>query len=68
MKKWAEFIGEDRRPTETDYFQYFDNLHTMKNLKASTIWLTCSSLNKSYTPASVRREGLSGGNAVTENL
>ena len=48
IKKWTElieFIGEDRRPTETDYLQYFDHPHTMKKLKASANWLTYSSLN-----------------------
>ena len=27
FKQFIEFIGEDRRPTETDYLQYFDHLH-----------------------------------------
>ena len=40
-----DFIGEFRRPTESDYLQYFDYLHTVKNLKASTIWSTYSCLN-----------------------
>ena len=47
-KKWIQFmdfIGEFRRPTETDYLQYFDQLHSVKNQKASTIWSTYSCLN-----------------------
>lgn len=48
IKKWeqlVEFMGEDRRPNETDYLQYFDHLHSSKRLKASSIWSTYSCLN-----------------------
>ena len=47
-KKWVEFknfIGEKPTPEEADYIQYFDNLHTEKKFKASTIWCTYSMLN-----------------------
>ena len=48
QKKWSQFIlfiGDDRRPNEADYLQYFDHLHSTKNMKASTIWSTYSCLN-----------------------
>lgn len=31
-------LGKIKKPYETDYLQYFDHLHTDKQLKASTIW------------------------------
>ena len=34
-----------RRPTEEDYLQYFDYLHTEKKQEASSIWAIYSSLN-----------------------
>ena len=48
-KRWLnfmEFMGEPfRRPSEEDYLQYFDYLHTEKKHKASAIWSIYSSLN-----------------------
>ena len=41
QKAWGEFInyvGEERKPVETDFLQYFDFLHTQRKQKASTLW------------------------------
>ena len=61
---FVEIIREGRRPTETDHLYYIGHLHTMKKLKASTMWSTYSFLN---SPARVRWEAtsLSEGNAFT---
>ena len=49
LKRWMDlmdFMGEPaRRPTETDYLQYFDFLKTTKNHAASSVWSIYSSLN-----------------------
>ena len=49
LKRWMDlmdFMGEPaRRPTETDYLQYFDFLKTTKNHAVSSVWSIYSSLN-----------------------
>ena len=48
-KRWLnfmEFMGDPtRRPTEEDYLQYSDYLHTETKPEASTLWSIYSSLN-----------------------
>ena len=48
-KAWKQFIlfteKEGEKPTESDYIQYFDFLHNVKNYAASTLWKTYSMLN-----------------------
>ena len=43
LKAWKQFkkyIGEDRRPNEEDYIQYFDCLRGIKGYAASSLWKT----------------------------
>ena len=47
-KLFVEFVGHDDKPTETDFVQYVDYLHTQKKLAASTIWKVYSILNHMY--------------------
>ena len=49
-KAWQDFktyVG-DKSPEEEDFLQYFDYLHTERNLKSSTLWTTYSQLNTKY--------------------
>ena len=52
LKRWGElmdFMGEPtRRPTETDFIQYFDYLKVEKGQAASSLWSIYSSLNSVY--------------------
>ena len=51
VKKWREFldfIGDKEKPDETDFMQYFDNLHNNRKFKASSIWSTYSMLNSMF--------------------
>ena len=48
VKKWRkflDFIGDKQKPDETDFLQYFDNLHNNTKFKASSTWTTYSMLN-----------------------
>ena len=38
-------MGKKAKPEESDYLQYFDYLHNVKGLKASTLWSIYSMLN-----------------------
>ena len=44
-KAFLEFVGEDRKPTEDEYLQYFDHLHEIREYAASTLWKMYSMLN-----------------------
>ena len=51
QKAWDEFqafVGEERKPEERDFLQYFDHLHTERKLKSSTLWCTYSKMNSMH--------------------
>jgi integrase len=50
-KAWdslVDYLEHDNKPSEEDMIRYFDNLHTVKGLAASTCWTNYSMLNDHF--------------------
>ena len=47
-KLFTEFVGHQDQPTETDFIQYVDFLHTQRKYAASTMWKVYSILNHMF--------------------
>lgn len=45
---FLKFTDHEEKPTETDFVQYIDYLHTEKKYAASTVWKVYSMLNHMY--------------------